>query len=765
VNREEIRRRELARVRARLIARLREVAGPAMTAQDAQVIFEQARAWASPRARELDDHLAENPDALTVPSPHCPASLVRVLRQMEAAGHGQAVTQPGCAVCGRTSGPLRRTTPAGRCCNWCADRDMRRPCARCGQDGRIAARREEGPICHRCYLTDPLVLEECGRCGHRRNPAARREDGMALCKSCAPRAERQCARCGNVRPVWARAADGPVCRDCHQPPARPCGACGKVRPIAVRAVAGQPDICAGCYRGTAGECSICGRLRHGHPYRKGAFRCDSCQPRSSRLCADCGKTSQVKVTGWPVGALCNSCHLRRRRNPRPCSRCGTTRVLAGRSPEGDDLCGPCSGAGSLDFACRRCGFPGDIHGDGCCTRCVAGDRVRDFLSGNDGTISPQLQPLADALARAERPSSVLLWLQHGPSARLLAGLAARHEDITHELLDGLPQDGNTHHIRETLVATSILPRRQENLARLELWLNSFAGALPPHQARVIRPFAEWQILRDARRRAARGRYTAGAATRDRGDIRVAAEFLSWLDASKLSLSTVTQEDLDLWLTTHPTRRRGAGPFIRWTAARRLTSKLLIRPEPRSLPSQFLGDQEHHEQLRRCLTDGTLPLEVRIAGALIRLYALPVTRITELTTDRFHQDEDNAYFTFDRNPVLLPPTLARLIAEQIATPGRISILPQPSGEGPRFLLPGRPPSRPRRASSLHALMKQHGLPTISARNTAMIEAVTSLPPIVVSDLFGISAGTAHRWAQYAQDSWADYLAACLETTTH
>ena len=63
------------------------------------------------------------------------------------------------------------------------------------------------------------------------------------------------------------------------------------------------------------------------------------------------------------------------------------------------------------------------------------------------------------------------------------------------------------------------------------------------------------------------------------------------------------------------------------------------------------------------------------------------------------------------------------------------------------------------------MKQHGLPTISARNTAMIEAVTSLPPIVVSDLFGISAGTAHRWAQYAQDSWADYLAACLETTTH
>jgi hypothetical protein len=57
------------------------------------------------------------------------------------------------------------------------------------------------------------------------------------------------------------------------------------------------------------------------------------------------------------------------------------------------------------------------------------------------------------------------------------------------------------------------------------------------------------------------------------------------------------------------------------------------------------------------------------------------------------------------------------------------------------------------------MKQHGLPTIGARNTAMIEAVSELPPIVVSDLFGVSAGTAHRWAQYAQ-GWADYLAVHL-----
>jgi hypothetical protein len=61
-----------------------------------------------------------------------------------------------------------------------------------------------------------------------------------------------------------------------------------------------------------------------------------------------------------------------------------------------------------------------------------------------------------------------------------------------------------------------------------------------------------------------------------------------------------------------------------------------------------------------------------------------------------------------------------------------------------------------------MMKQHGLPGISARNTAMIEAVSTLPPIIVSDLFGVSAKTAHNWAGFAQDSWTDYLAACQDT---
>lgn len=156
--------------------------------------------------------------------------------------------------------------------------------------------------------------------------------------------------------------------------------------------------------------------------------------------------------------------------------------------------------------------------------------------------------------------------------------------------------------REMLVAVGVLPLRQENLARLELWLSGIVKQLPPHQARIIRPFAEWSIVRDARRRAARSRYTAGAAAMNRAHIRVAIEFLAWLDTHQLPLSALGQEDLDLWLTTHPTRRRGLGAFIRWAVARRLTGKLTIPGRPSSTPSQFLGSQELHEQLGRCLND-------------------------------------------------------------------------------------------------------------------------------------------------------------------
>jgi hypothetical protein len=131
------------------------------------------------------------------------------------------------------------------------------------------------------------------------------------------------------------------------------------------------------------------------------------------------------------------------------------------------------------------------------------------------------------------------------------------------------------------------------------------------------------------------------------------------------------------------------------------AELAVPTKKSTLPHEFLDEDEHHQQLHRCLTDETIPLEIRIAGALIRLYAMPVTRIVALTTDRFHRDEDGAYLIIDRHPVLLPPTLARLIQQQINRSRRYSMLARSTSPAAQFLLPGKPPDRPRHVSSVYS----------------------------------------------------------------
>ncbi|WP_329537601.1 hypothetical protein OG568_55510 (plasmid) [Streptomyces sp. NBC_01450] len=403
-----------------------------------------------------------------------------------------------------------------------------------------------------------------------------------------------------------------------------------------------------------------------------------------------------------------------------------------------------------------------IYADGCCTRCVVRDQVSDLLSSDGENVMPQLSPLADALICAKYPRSVIKWIRSSASAQLMAELAAIRTEITHELLDGLPQTTHTRSVRETLVATRVLPPRHEGLARLELWIEETLDAVSPSQRRFVRPFAEWLVLRDARQRAARDRFTTGTAEGGRRDIRAAIELMDWLDRNTIDLADLDQAQFELWLlAVKPTRRRGIGRFIRWTNARHVTRGLEAPSPKHGLAERFMDEDQHQEQLRRCLTDTSLPLELRIVGALIRLYALPLTRIVQLTTDRFVQSESGSYLVIARYPVLLSPSLARLIEQQIAGGRTPSMLPTPiPSEGSGVLLmPGRPAHRPRNPDGLAQQLSDHGLPTIAARHTAMIGMASELPPVIISDLFGIHRNTANNWAALAQDGWADYLAAC------
>jgi hypothetical protein len=105
-------------------------------------------------------------------------------------------------------------------------------------------------------------------------------------------------------------------------------------------------------------------------------------------------------------------------------------------------------------------------------------------------------------------------------------------------------------------------------------------------------------------------------------------------------------------------------------------------------------------------------------------------------------------------VVLPPKLAVLVNDQLERSWPLHRSPGAS----RYLVPGFNPGRPRNPAGPSEAMPRHGLPGRAARNTALMEALADLPPLVVADLFGMGAKTAERWAAFAGGAWADYIAA-------
>jgi hypothetical protein len=384
-------------------------------------------------------------------------------------------------------------------------------------------------------------------------------------------------------------------------------------------------------------------------------------------------------------------------------------------------------------------------------------RLQDLLAGPDGSISRQLAPVLDAFSDVEHPISILGWLRRSESARLLAHLASEDRPITHSLLDELPSGRCLEYVRQVLVHTGVLPERMEHLERITPWLDHLLAERPEGHAVVVRQFAQWHVLRRARRAARKRGYTQGAGASARSRILTALDFLAWLDDRRLTLTTLTQADVDLWLAGGSTSRGELRSFLIWTTSQRLTGPLVVPSRTAGAPSLVLDDQTRWQQLHRCLTDDTLPHDVRAAGAVILLFGGIISRVVQLTADDIRQRDGRVYLVLDRHPVLLPPRLADLLMRLASTAQSTSALGRSMPRTP-WLFPGRSPGRhvsPNRLS--HKLMR-HGIHARAARNAALLTLAADLPAPVLADLLGLHVTTAARWARYVQRDWAAYLAA-------
>ncbi len=512
-----------------------------------------------------------------------------------------------------------------------------------------------------------------------------------------------------------------------------------------------PDLCYSCYKGALAVCSVCGETRPCQRISSGSPICRTCRARPLRPCFRCGRDRPVQAE-WPAGPVCVGCYEHVRSHPAQCAGCEVVRPLIGTDEQGRPICGPCAGAPRLDYACRDCGRAGKIHSGRRCFSCVLAERARSLLAGPGGDVPAQLHPLLEALCTVTNPATVVRWLGASRSARLLGNLARTGDPITHDLLDSLPQDQSLHYVREVLVNSGVLPARNEHLERLAPWLEHVLHDKPADHARLIRPFMHWFVLRRARRNAARRTFTRGSADFARARVLAALDLLSWLDQRGQALSDLTQADLDRWLADGATNRRAVRYFLRWARSRGLAGELTVPLPPRQEPALLLAEDVHIRQLDQCLSDEAMPLDLRVGGALVLLFGMLVSRITQLAKDDVIEDGQATCLAIDGHRLMLPPRLAVLVRqlrdrdEPRWTLGRLGT-PAP------WLFPGQSPARPTVDILFGVRLRRYGIDAHGGRNTGRLVLAAELPASVLADLTGISISTAERWSQWARRDWA------------
>ena len=103
-----------------------------------------------------------------------------------------------------------------------------------------------------------------------------------------------------------------------------------------------------------------------------------------------------------------------------------------------------------------------------------------------------------------------------------------------------------------------------------------------------------------------------------------------------------------------------------------------------------SEEELGQQLQRCLTDATLPVDVRAAGAIVTLFGLPLSKIVQLAAEHLTERGDDMYLTMDKQPVLMPPRLAAILHSAARASSRSAL--GRSLPGTRWLFPGFSPGR-------------------------------------------------------------------------
>ena len=419
------------------------------------------------------------------------------------------------------------------------------------------------------------------------------------------------------------------------------------------------------------------------------------------------------------------------------------------------VCASCAGVESI-FACRECGREDHPYGASRCARCFLRERLTDLLTDpTTGRIHVRMRPVFAELVASERPQTGLWWLRKNPGTgpRLLGQMARGQIEISHDTFRNLPSDRRHDYLRSLLVAVGVLNPVEIRIERMLPWIEQTIADLPVEQATLIRQFAHWHVLRQMRKAADEDRLTRTISDACRRRIRVAINFLAFLDLRGASADTATQDLLERYQEHTGKAINHENAFVVWLRESRINTRLSIPYIPRPAPAVTVSDEQRWAAVDRLLHDQTLRHYTRIGGLLTLLFAQPLSRIVAMRTSQITITDDSVHVTFNTIPVQMPAVLDDLIREHLQHRGKSLYASRDTD----WLFPGGNPGRNLSTENIRSQLVAIGIKPYENRKATLFQLAGDMPAPVLAELIGITNTNAADWAKLAARDWTSYIA--------
>ena len=247
--------------------------------------------------------------------------------------------------------------------------------------------------------------------------------------------------------------------------------------------------------------------------------------------------------------------------------------------------------------------------------------------------------------------------------------------------------------------------------------------------------------------------SARAATRVRGP-RPISPSGSWPGCASAirDLVTCSQGDIDTWFAQGPSTCLQARSFLSWSVRTHRREALELPPDRPATP-RGIPEHERLDLLSRFLGDDDVDLVDRVAGCLVLLYALPLTRINRLRTSDFEQTDGALALRTGEDLVPVPSPVAVLVGTLAERSRHVTGAGHPDSD---WLFPGARAGHPIESDQLAERLNRHGV-TRAARTAALDALLATVPAPVLAKLLDRKPWRVADRTKILGTDWRNYVA--------